>query len=151
MDIQRGSTPTLHWLDNYAKFYKASGMYDTKDLLPKVQWTAHGVKFLPGIVKLNWCPTADGTGTIPAMPLLDQLLADPCHLGVLTCLRQITVEQYDSSIVARRDVRRIPLKLDIKTALDAKEAAHLKASFDGLSHFYPVDIYPENIVAIISV
>ena len=57
------------------------------------------------------------------MPLLDRLLADPCHLGVLTCLRQITLEQYDSSIVARRDVRRIPLKLDIKTALAAQEAA----------------------------
>ena len=41
----------------------------------------------------------------------------------------------------------IPLKLDSETALDADEAEHLKLSFDGLAHFYPVDLYPENIVA----
>ena len=82
-------------------------MYDTKDLLHNVLWTTHGVKDLPGIVKLNWRPLADGTGTIPAMPFLDQLLAAPCHFGILECLRKVALEQYDSSIVVRRDVRRI--------------------------------------------
>ena len=32
--------------------------------------------------------------------------------------------------------------------MDANEAKHLKSSMDGLSQFYPVDIYPENIVSI---
>ena len=49
--------------------------------------------------------------------------------------------------MVKRDVRRIPLKLDFKTAIDANEANHLTASFDGLLHFYPVDIYPENIAS----
>ena len=44
-------------------------------------------------------------------------------------------------------MRRIPLKFDFKTAIDVKEANHLRASFDGLSYFYPVDIYPENIAS----
>ena len=39
------------------------------------------------------------------------------------------------------------MKLDIETAVDEKEAEHLKTCFDGLFHFYPVDIYPENIAS----
>jgi len=47
-----------------------------------------------------------------------------------------------NSLVVIRYVRRIPLKLYSQTALDDDEAEHLASSFDGLTHFYPVDIYP---------
>jgi hypothetical protein len=85
--------------------------------------------------------------TISAMPLLEELLADEYHTSILTLLRAVPFNQYDNSLVVRRDVRRIPLKLDIATAVDEKEAKHLQASYDGLAHFYPVDIYPENIAS----
>ena len=118
-----------------------------KSSLQSVLWTAHGVKILPSRVSLRWIYTPDGSRTIPAFPHLEQLLAAPSHASLLASLRSIPDRQYDTSIVVTRDVRRIPLKLDFQTALDEKEANHLKASFDGLSHFYPVDIYPENIVS----
>ena len=86
--------------------------------------------------------TPDGSATISAMPLLEELLADECHTSILTLLRAVPFDQYDNSLVVRRDVRRIPLKLDIATAVDEKESKHLQASYDGLAHFYPVDIYP---------
>ena len=121
-------------------------MYASKMLLESFLWTAHGVKTLPYDVDLSWSNSADGL-TISAMPFLEQLFHERCHIGVLTSLRQIPLHQYDDSIVVRRDVRRIPLKLDIETAVDEKEAEHLKTCFDGLFHFYPVDIYPENIAS----
>ena len=43
-----------------------------------------------------------------------------------------------------RDVRRVPVKL---TGIDAKESAHLEMSFDGLTAFEPLDIYPEDITS----
>jgi hypothetical protein len=98
-------------------------------------------------VSLRWSSTPDGSSTISAFPQLDQLLANPCHAALLTSLRSVSYYQYDTSIVVKRDVRRIPLRLDFKTAIDANEANHLRASFDGLSHFYPVDIYQENITS----
>jgi len=137
----------LHWLDNYCKFYKASGMYTDKHLLQDTLWTAHGVKMLPSQVSLHWSMTPDGSGTIAAWPHLDQLLSNPCHAGLLSSLRNVSYNHYMNSIVVTRDVRRIPLKLDFKTAIDPNEANHLTASFDGLSYFYPVDIYPENITS----
>jgi hypothetical protein len=118
----------LHWLDNYSKFYKASGMYSDKQLVQNALWTAHGVKMLPSQVSLQWSPTPDGTSTISALPQLDQLLANPCHTGLLSSLRAVSYYQYENAIVVKRDVRRIPLKLDVKTAIDANEASHLRAS-----------------------
>ena len=109
-------------------------MYASKMLLESFLWTAHGVKTLPYDVDLSWSNSADGL-TISAMPFLEQLFHEGCHIGVLTSLRQIPLHQYDDSIVVRRDVRRIPLKLDIETAVDEKEAEHLKTCFDGLVHF----------------
>ena len=125
----------LHWLDNYSKFYKASGMYTDKHLVQNALWTAHGVKMLPSQVSLQWSQTADGSSTISAFPHLDQLLANPCHAGLLSSLRSVSYNQYLNSIVVTRDVRRSPLKLDFKTAIDPNEANHLTASFDGLSYF----------------
>ena len=144
--ISAATFPSLHWLDNFSKWYKASAVYSNKDLLQQDYWTAHGVKILPYHVDLRWYQTPDGSATIPAMPFLDQLLSDQYHTSILTMLRSIPFLQYDDSAVVRRDVRRIPLKLDLATA-DAQEAKHLKASYDGLAHFYPVDIYPENIAS----
>ena len=43
----------LHWLDNYCKFYKASGRYADKHLLQDALWTAYGVKMLPSQVSLH--------------------------------------------------------------------------------------------------
>ena len=60
----------LHWLDNYSKFYKASGMYTDKHLVQNALWTAHGVKILPSQVSLQWSYTADGSTTISALPHL---------------------------------------------------------------------------------
>jgi len=82
------------------------------------------LKFFPA-VDLRWSNAADGSSTIPAMPFLEQLLADPCHIGVLNTLRAIPLNQYNNSLVVIRDVRRIPLKLDSQTALDADEAEHI--------------------------
>ena len=92
-------------------------MYASKTLLQSFLWTAHGVKILPNNVELTWCTTADGSNTISAMPYLDQLLADPCHVGVLNYLRKSPLFQYDNSLVVRRDVWRIPLKLDFQTSV----------------------------------
>ena len=111
----------LHWLDNYSKFYKASGMYTDKHLVQNALWTAHGVKMLPS-VSLHWSHTTDGSSTISALPALDQLLANPCHAGLLQSLRDVHYNQYLNSIVVTRDVRKIPLKLDFKTAIDENEA-----------------------------
>ena len=108
--VGNGSLPCLHWLDNFAKYYKASSMYTDANLLQSVLWTAHGVKILPYAANLHWSKASDDAGTISAMPFLEQLLADPCHVGVLNSLRAIPFNQYDNSLVVTRDVRRIPLK-----------------------------------------
>ena len=120
-------------------------MYTDKHLVQNALWTAHGVKILPSQVNLQWSYTADGSTTISALPHLDQLLSNPCHAGLLSSLRSVTYGQYLNSIVVKRDVRRIPLKLDFKTAMNTNEANHLTASFDGLSYFFPVDIYPRTL------
>ena len=112
-------------------------MYSNKDLLQQDYWTAHGAKVLPYHIDLRWHQTPDGSKTIPAMPLLEQLLSDDYHASILNMLRAIPFSQYDNSVVVRRDVRRIPLKLDLATAVDAKEAKHLKASYDGFSSLFP--------------
>ena len=122
-------------------------MHIDKDLLQSVQWTAHGVKILPDKVNLRWHYTPDGASSIPAFPYLDQLLDIQAHAVLLSNLRKVSFSQFETSIAVTRDVRRIPLKLDIAKAVDEKEAMHLKLSFDGLLHFFHVDIYPENIVA----
>jgi len=145
--IDSTEAPALHWLDNYAKYYKATSMHIDKDLLQSVQWTTHGVKILPDKVNLRWHYTPDGASSIPSFPYLDQLLDIQAHAVLLSNLRKVSFSQFETSIAVTRDVRRIPLKLDIAKAVDEKEAMHLKMSFDGLLHFFPVDIYPENIVA----
>ena len=72
--IDDANFPTLHWIDNFAKWYKTSAVYSDKDFLLQDYWTAHGVKILPYHVDLRWSQTPDGFATISAMPLLDQLL-----------------------------------------------------------------------------
>ena len=121
-------------------------MYTDKHLVQNALWTAHGVKILPYQVSLHWSYTPEEK-TISALPYLDQLLANPSHAGLLSSLRSVPYYQYQNAIVVKRDVRRIPLKLDYKTAIDPNEANHLKASYDGLVYFHPVDIYPENIAS----
>ena len=104
------------------------------------------MKILPYQVSLHWSYTPEEK-TISALPYLDQLLANPSHAGLLSSLRSVPYYQYQNAIVVKRDVRRIPLKLYFKTAIDPNEANHLKASYDGLLYFHPVDIYPENIAS----
>ena len=99
-------------------------MYTDKHLLQDALWTAHGVKMLPSQVSLHWSLTPDGSGTIAAWPHLDQLLSNPCHAGLLSSLRNVSYNHYMNSIVVTRDVRRSPLKLDFKTAMDPNEANH---------------------------
>ena len=71
----------LHWLDNYSKFYKASGMYADKHLVQNALWTAHGVKILPSQVSLHWSYTPEEKA-VSAFPHLDQLLASAFTLAI---------------------------------------------------------------------
>lgn len=54
----------------------------------------------------------------------------------------ISIHQYSSSVSVSRDVRRVPLKLSTPTEI---EEVHQCESYDGLSVFYPFDIYSCNI------
>src|SRR6185437_12873947 len=46
--IQDGALCYLHWIDNYAKFYRASSLLYNKAIQQNCLWTAHGVKVWPG-------------------------------------------------------------------------------------------------------
>src|SRR6185437_14809417 len=48
--IQEGALCYLHWIDNYAKFYRASSLLYNKAIQKNCLWTAHGVKVWPGDV-----------------------------------------------------------------------------------------------------
>ena len=117
-------------------------MWSDKPLMHNLYWTAHGVKVLP--YDMEYLP--DGS-TVPALPYLENLFEMDEHVTMLTALRATPSRLFDASVVVTRDVRRIPLKLSLVDAVDVDESNHLKASYDGLQHFYPIDIYPENIVS----
>ena len=94
--IQNSPGAVLHWIDNFAKYYKSSGMNINEDLLRSVLWTAHGVKFHPLVVGTAWVyKEAHPYEPVPAMPLLDVLLDEKEHLAVRDVLATIPRLTYD--------------------------------------------------------
>jgi len=93
--IREGSLCVMHWVDNYAKFYRASSMHFSRELQRNCYWTAHGVKVWPGEVDLRHIDAADGA-PISAMPFLDELLSQELHDVLERTLQTI-------STVATRD------------------------------------------------
>ena len=67
-------------------------MYFNRDLFLKLLWTAHGAKCLDLVVDLKW-KWSDTGDVIPAMPPLDQLLAQAQHNYLVDALRQVFICQ----------------------------------------------------------
>ena len=143
--IREGRLCYMHWVDNFAKFYRASSLRFNSETLRQCLWTAHGVKVWPGDVDMRYIRTADGQ-SVSALPFLEQLLDPVLHDRVVKCLQEISLTPWlsETSLCHQRNILRVPLK---PSALSAVEAAHLKSSFDGLGVFKPVDLYPHNIVS----
>src|SRR5216684_2513903 len=50
--IREGRLCYVHWVDNFAKFYRASSVKFNSETLRQCLWTAHGVKVWPGDVHM---------------------------------------------------------------------------------------------------
>ena len=144
-EIESGRCPLLHWVDNFAKFSKSSLMFLNKDLLRSLLWTAHGVKRLPAAVDLK-IKRDFRDQAVFAMPSIVELLSRQEHKAFLTMLKEQGKKRllFETSLAVVGNVVRIPLK---GNPADEEEEKHFRASFDGLSLFHPVDIYPDNITS----
>src|SRR5690348_13526395 len=86
--INEGSLCYVHWIDNYAKFYRASSLLYDKQIQKNCLWTAHGVKVWPGDVDMRYVKTDDGS-VVSAMPLLDDLWATKWHVLIEEHLQKL--------------------------------------------------------------
>lgn len=111
-----------------------------KELFANLAWTAHGTKLWNGDGNLSY--RLRGGDPVPAMPELEYIFSDSALLELARELSMISIDQYSSSVSLVRDVRRVPLKISNPNEI---ESLHQSQSYDGLSVFYPFDIYSCNI------
>ena len=136
------SKPRLHWIDNYARFAKANCLWYNQDVLRNLLWTAHGFKSLSIPVSMAW-KLDQKNKPVPAMPPLPVLLSSVAVNSLYAELSKIIPFQYDRSLVVTKNILRVPLKSPLpedESLLDGHPP-------DGLHHFYPVDLYQDNIVS----
>ena len=117
----------IHWIDNFAQSFAASGMFLHRDLFQKNHWTAHGLKRMDAEVSLQWYQKQYPS---PALPQLPDLLDVKLHDAVVSSLVAIPRSIYSDSVSVKRDVRRIPLK--ITSHHSVTESLHSSQSWDGL-------------------
>jgi hypothetical protein len=130
----------IHWLDNFARHYAANGIWIDRDLFKVMNWSAHGVKRFTSDLPLLW--RRSPTATLPAMPLLHDLLASWRVESLTRLLIDIVPNYFEGAFVTVRDVRRVPVK---SRPVTEAERMHMAASYDGLSCFSPVDIHQHNV------
>ena len=109
--INDGSLRYLHWIGNYAKFYRASSLFYDKAIQKNCLWTAHGVKVWPGEVDVGYVRTDDGK-VVSAMPLLEDLWDIKWHISIEEKLQLLIAKPWliATSLCNERGVFRIPLK-----------------------------------------
>ena len=128
------------WMDNFSKFYAIAiqtlGSGAFKDCL----WTGQGLHVYVG----QAVDTSIQPGLF-AMPLCLNLRAQ----DVMNLMKQIEDTEgdmyFENSICYRYGVNRIPLKPEVDVKQNAKLAAILAESRDGLTNFEGTGILPENI------
>ena len=103
-------------------------------------WTAQGVKLWDGPGTIAY--TIKDGSPIPAMPELEEIFSELGLKNLVDRLAGLQMFQYEASLTAVREVRRVPLK--ICNTVDS-EIKHHTRSYDGLRQFYPFDIYDSNI------
>lgn len=130
----------IHWLDNFSRHFASTSLHGSKPLFNVLNWSAHGIKVFPSYVRTKW--QDDRSGNSSAMPSLADLLDPALHTSLLRLLQNETYMQFEHSNLDLSQVRRIPLKSEPSTM---EEKEHSSLGYDGLSFFYPIDIYSENV------
>ena len=85
---------------------------------------------------------SDGEGVIPALPDIRDILSVEYCDHLMNVLVDLPIETFDESVCVKRDVSRVPLKLDPATP---EEEIFLRESNDGLRHFECFDIHDSNV------
>lgn len=149
-ELSRVDSIHVHWIDNFQRYHimiyifsrclSRNSLFINRELYASLAWTAHGVKLWdrPGNVNYR---IRDGT-PVPAMPELEDIFDERGLCNLIDRLVALPIFQYEDSLTFSRDVRRVPLK--IQSDIEA-ELKHQEKSYDGLTQFFPLDIYDSNI------
>ena len=129
----------VHWCDNFARHYASNAMHFNKDLFHSLLWSAHGAKMLPPSLSID---IDISEKDMSALPSLDRVLDKRLYHSLLRMLSDISIHQFEHSFSRSRNITRVPIKA---SPLGPTEIPHYHASHDGLSSFFPADIYEDNI------
>jgi len=152
--LKSGNSVHVHWIDNFQRFvssltldsgtifrtFARNSAHLTREFYSSLAWTAHGVKIWPMDGNLNYV-FMDGV-PITATPSLALLLDANKWASIAKSISAVGFWYYETAHCVVRDILRVPVK---PSPSNHAEKKHLDRSYDGLSCFYPFDIYPVNI------